>query len=87
MLGVPRIGDSLDVFEFLPVNERQKYRHAKVVDVWWEPNKERTLIPRIIVEYGPLSKKPERPLPEAHELTRPSTKPGISGIKKKAKPD
>ena len=54
MLGVPRIGDSLDVFEFLPVNERHKYRHAKVVDCWWEPDRNRTLCPRLVVEYGPL---------------------------------
>ena len=63
MLGVPRVGDSLDVFEYLPVNERHKYRHAKVVDCWWEPDRNRTLCPRLVVEYGPL---PQAPSERAH---------------------
>ena len=71
MLGVPRVGDSLDIYEFLPVNERHKYRHAKVVDCWWEPDRNRTLCPRLIVEYGPLPQKEKES--ETSLIPRPKT--------------
>ncbi len=79
MLGVPRVGDSIDIFEFLPVNERHKYRHAKVVDCWWEPDRSRTLCPRLVVEYGPLPERPKegfpKPAPPKTASKRENTKP------------
>ena len=72
MLGIPRIGDSIDIFEFLPVNEQRKLRHVKVIDCWWEPDRSKTLCPRLIVEFGPLPQKPpKKDLPKS--ASRPLT--------------
>ncbi len=55
--GIPKPGEKLDIYEYLPVNERLRFRQVTVLECWWVPNKTRTLCPRLVVEFGPLDQK------------------------------
>ena len=63
MAGFPTVGDTIDLYDVLLANERQRYRACKVVKRHWNKNQTGSWIPLIEAELLPKETLDQHTLP------------------------